>query len=41
MINELPNRLGFFFGILAGMAVWEARSPRRRLQTLLVPAPPG
>jgi sterol desaturase/sphingolipid hydroxylase (fatty acid hydroxylase superfamily) len=33
MANELPIRLGFFFGILAVMAVWEVLSPRRRLQT--------
>ncbi len=29
--NELPIRLGFFFGILAVMALWEVAAPRRRL----------
>ncbi|MCP5407675.1 MAG: sterol desaturase family protein [Chromatiaceae bacterium] len=29
--NELPIRLGFFFGIFAVMAVWEVLSPRRAL----------
>ncbi len=33
MDNELPIRLGFFFGIFAVMALWEILSPRRRLQT--------
>jgi hypothetical protein len=33
MINELPIRLGFFFGTFAVMALWEILSPRRRLQT--------
>ena len=31
--NEMPIRLGFFFGIFAVIALWEWRSPRRRLQT--------
>ncbi len=29
--NEVPLRVGFFFGILALMALWELRSPRRAL----------
>ena len=29
--NELPVRLGFFFGIFAVMAVWEILAPRRQL----------
>ena len=29
--NEAPIRLGFFFGILALMALWELAAPRRRL----------
>ena len=29
--NELPIRLGFFFGIFAVMAVWEILAPRRQL----------
>jgi sterol desaturase/sphingolipid hydroxylase (fatty acid hydroxylase superfamily) len=29
--NELPVRLGFFFGIFAVVAVWEILSPRRKL----------
>ncbi|WP_029131820.1 sterol desaturase family protein [Sedimenticola selenatireducens] len=29
--NELPIRLGFFFGIFVVMAAWEVRSPRRTL----------
>ena len=29
--NELPIRLGFFFGIFAVMALWEMRFPRRQL----------
>lgn len=33
MTNEVPLRLGFFFGVLAIMAVWELMSPRRHLQT--------
>lgn len=33
MANEMPIRLGFFFGVFAVMAVWETLSPRRRLQT--------
>ncbi|UCC55828.1 MAG: sterol desaturase family protein [Gammaproteobacteria bacterium] len=33
MSNELPIRLGFFFGIFGVMALWEIISPRRRLQT--------
>ncbi len=33
MTNEMPIRLGFFFGIFALMAVWELVSPRRRLQS--------
>ena len=31
MQNELPIRLGFFFGILGLMAIWEVVSPRRAL----------
>ena len=31
--NEMPIRLGFFLGIFAVIALWEWRSPRRRLQT--------
>jgi sterol desaturase/sphingolipid hydroxylase (fatty acid hydroxylase superfamily) len=31
--NEVPIRLGFFFGIFAVMALWETVSPRRRLHT--------
>ncbi len=34
LVNELPIRLGFFFGIFALMAVWEIFAPRR---TLTVP----
>jgi len=33
MTNEIPIRLGFFFGIFAVMAVWEMVSPRRHLRT--------
>ena len=33
MANEVPIRLGFFFGIFSVMALWELISPRRRLQT--------
>jgi sterol desaturase/sphingolipid hydroxylase (fatty acid hydroxylase superfamily) len=33
MANEMPIRLGFFFGVFAVMALWEMLSPRRRLQT--------
>ena len=33
MNNEMPIRLGFFFGIFAVMALWEIIAPRRRLQT--------
>ena len=29
--NELPIRLGFFFGIFAVMALWELAAPRRQL----------
>ena len=29
--NEVPIRLGFFFGIFAVMALWELVAPRRRL----------
>ena len=29
--NEVPIRLGFFFGIFAVMALWEFAAPRRRL----------
>lgn len=29
--NDLTVRLSFFFGVLAAMAVWEVRRPRRRL----------
>ncbi len=31
--NEMPIRLGFFFGVLVVMAVWETLSPRRYLRT--------
>jgi len=31
--NEVPIRLGFFFGIFALMALWEVLSPRRELVT--------
>ena len=33
MTNEMPIRLGFFFGIFAVMAIWEVITPRRRLQS--------
>ena len=33
MSNEMPIRLGFFFGIFAVMALWELASPRRHLRT--------
>ena len=33
MSNEVPIRLGFFFGIFGVMALWEIVSPRRRLRT--------
>ena len=33
MTNEMPIRLGFFFGIFAVMALWELVSPRRHLRT--------
>jgi sterol desaturase/sphingolipid hydroxylase (fatty acid hydroxylase superfamily) len=33
MNNELPIRLGFFFGIFGMMALWEIIAPRRALQT--------
>jgi len=33
MDNELPIRLGFFFGVFVVMALWELVSPRRRLLT--------
>ena len=33
MSNEMPIRLGFFFGIFAVMALWELVSPRRHLRT--------
>jgi len=33
MTNEMPIRLGFFFGVFGVMALWEMVSPRRRLQT--------
>ena len=29
--NEVPIRLGFFFGILAVMAAWEVLAPKRTL----------
>lgn len=32
MANEMPIRLGFFFGIFVVMASWEKLGPRRRLQ---------
>jgi sterol desaturase/sphingolipid hydroxylase (fatty acid hydroxylase superfamily) len=31
--NELPIRLGFFFGVFAVMALWEILTPRRRPRT--------
>ena len=31
MTNEKPIRMGFFFGVLAIMALWEIAAPRRRL----------
>ena len=31
MTNEKPIRMGFFFGMLAVMALWEMLAPRRRL----------
>ena len=33
LANELPIRLGFFFGVFGVMALWELISPRRRLRT--------
>ena len=33
MQNEVPVRLGFFFGIFAVMALWELVAPRRALTT--------
>ena len=30
-VNEVPIRLGFFFGFFAVMALWEVVAPRRRL----------
>ena len=33
MTNEVPIRLGFFFGVFAVMALWEIVSPRRHLRT--------
>jgi len=32
LANEVPLRMGFFFGIFAVMALWEVFAPRRRLQ---------
>ena len=32
LANELPLRMGFFFGVFAVMALWEVLAPRRRLQ---------
>ncbi len=29
--NEMPVRLGFFFGVFAIMALWEILAPRRAL----------
>jgi len=31
MRNEVAIRLGFFFGVLALMAIWELLAPRRAL----------
>ncbi len=31
--NEIAIRMGFFFGMLAGMALWEVLAPRRALTT--------
>jgi sterol desaturase/sphingolipid hydroxylase (fatty acid hydroxylase superfamily) len=31
LAHEVPIRLGFFFGVLLAMAVWEIRAPRRRV----------
>jgi hypothetical protein len=33
MSNEMPIRLGFFFGVFSVMALWEIASPRRHLRT--------
>ncbi len=33
LTNELPIRLGFFFGVFAVMALWEIMTPRRRPRT--------
>jgi sterol desaturase/sphingolipid hydroxylase (fatty acid hydroxylase superfamily) len=33
MSNEVPIRLGFFFGLFGVMALWEVLAPRRALQT--------
>jgi hypothetical protein len=33
LLNEPTIRLTFFFGILAVMAVWERKAPRRPLST--------
>jgi len=33
MVNEMPIRMGFFFGILIIVALWEVLSPRRVLTT--------
>jgi sterol desaturase/sphingolipid hydroxylase (fatty acid hydroxylase superfamily) len=33
MTNEMPIRLGFFFGVFGVMALWEMISPRRHLRT--------
>jgi hypothetical protein len=37
MSGEAAIRLGFFFGVLALMAVWEWRAPRRPLSTAMSP----
>ena len=33
LANEVPIRLGFFFGVFVVMALWEIVSPRRHLRT--------
>jgi len=33
LTNELPIRLGFFFGVFTVMALWEIMTPRRRPRT--------
>jgi sterol desaturase/sphingolipid hydroxylase (fatty acid hydroxylase superfamily) len=33
LTNELPIRLGFFFGVFTAMALWEIAEPRRHSRT--------